>query len=243
MNAHHLGVHRIGPGAMSGVSCHLLVEGEGARRTATLIDSGFGLHHLHLRWLMRRLGLPPDALKAVLQTHAHLDHAGRLHEIRAWSGAATYLHEADVPILSGAYPYCGWARVCGVMERVGRVALRYHVPTIDHPLAHGDELPFWGGLRVVGLPGHTEGHVGFYSKRHDLLFAGDLVAAFGVKMHLSPAIFNAKPELYPVAFERVRELSPRRVVLNHYLRLDMEKQAKRLDAFAERYLRTHGARS
>ena len=58
------------------------------------------------------------------------------------------------------------------MLRVGQPAI------IDVPIADGDELPFWGGLRVVHLPGHTLGHCGFYSKAHDLLFSGDLFASY-----------------------------------------------------------------
>lgn len=235
------GLHRIGPGLFSGVSCHLLVDADTGE--ATLIDSGFAGHFLTLRRTMQRLQLPPASLTSVLQTHAHLDHAGRLHEIKAWAGATAYLHPADAPILTGGYPYTGFARVCGAMERVGRTLIRYTPGVIDLPLQHGQELPQWGGLRVVGLPGHTEGHVGFYSPRHDLLFAGDLAAAFPLRMRLAPAIFNAVPALFPVAFERLLELSPRRVVLNHYVTLDPEREATRLHRFAERYLRRRGLRS
>ena len=85
----------------------------------------------------------------------------------------------------------GWSAPGRAVLRVGRPA------AIDVPIADGDELPFWGGLRVVHLPGHTLGHCGFYSKAHDLLFSGDLFASYFFNVHLPPPILNSAPELIP----------------------------------------------
>jgi len=61
---------------------------------------------------------------------------------------------------------------CGRLERAGCALLRVGRPAaIDVAIGDDDEPPFWGGLRVVHLPGHTLGHGGFYSARHDLLFS------------------------------------------------------------------------
>ena len=87
---------------------------------------------------------------------------------------------------------------------------------IDEFIGEGDELPFWGGLRVMFLPGHTEGHCGFYSARHDLLFSGDLYASYFFNTHLPPAILNTRPELNPPSLRRVLALDPRWIVPNHY---------------------------
>lgn len=236
-----LGLHRVGPGLFSAVSCHLLVSGDGDAREAVLIDSGFCTHFVHLKWLFGRLGLRPEQLRAVLQTHGHLDHAGCLHEIVRWSGASVYMHPADGRILCGEYPYQRIARVCGVMEAVGRRIIRYTACEATHEIGDGDELPFWGGLRVVHLPGHTEGHCGFYSARHDLLFAGDLVAAFPLRVRTAPPIFNAVPERFGEAFERVRSLAPRRAVFNHYRRLNPDAHGPALQRYAEQYLRRRPA--
>ena len=114
------------------------------------------------------------------------------------------------------------------LERVGRRWLRIGQPTrIDVPLADGDELPFWGGLKVVHLPGHTLGHCGFYSARHDVLFSGDLFASYFFNAHLPPAILNSAPELIPASFEKARQLSPRFIVPQHYDILDGELHRRR----------------
>ena len=58
--------------------CHLLVDAE---RNAVLLDTGLVGEPLRIRRRMARLGLAPEAVKAILMTHGPLDHAGNL----AWA--------------------------------------------------------------------------------------------------------------------------------------------------------------
>ena len=57
------------------------------------------------------------------------------------------------------------------------------------------------------LPGHTLGHCGFYSRRHDLLFSGDLFASYFFNVHLPAPIFNNAPELIAESLEKARRLT------------------------------------
>ena len=196
--------------------CHLLVDG----KRAWLLDTGMVGEPVALRRLLRRLDLAPGSIKAILLTHGHLDHAGNLAAFKEWTGARVYGHPAEQRHVDGVYTYEGAARWCGRLESLGRRAFRYRTAMIDEPIGEGDVLPFWGGLRVLHLPGHTEGHCGFYSEKHDLLFSGDLFASYWFNTHGSPRMFTSQPELLPGSLRRVLELDPRWIVPNHYDFLD-----------------------
>jgi glyoxylase-like metal-dependent hydrolase (beta-lactamase superfamily II) len=207
--------------------CHLLVD---AQRHAVLLDTGLVGEPWLIRWRMARLGLSPDAVKAILLTHGHLDHAGNLAWAKAWSGAPVYAHPLEQAHIDGTYPYAGPNAWCGRLERAGRAVLRVGRPAaIDVTFADGDELPLWGGLRVVHLPGHTLGHCGFYSRAHDLLFSGDLFASYFFHVHLPPRILNSAPDLIPASLEKARRLDPRLIVPQHYDILDGALHRRRFD--------------
>jgi glyoxylase-like metal-dependent hydrolase (beta-lactamase superfamily II) len=221
--------------------CHLLVD---ANRDAVLLDTGLVGEPWLIRWRIRWLGLTPQSIKAILLTHGHLDHAGNLAWAKAFTGAPIYAHPLEQPHIDGTYPYAGVNLWCGRLESAGRALLRIGRPTvIDVPLADGDELPFWGGLRVVHLPGHTLGHCGFYSPRHDLLFSGDLFASYFFNLHLPPPILNSAPELIPASLEKARRLNPRLMVPQHYDLLDGALHRRRFDRLMVKHARLVALRS
>ncbi|QYM78127.1 MBL fold metallo-hydrolase [Horticoccus luteus] len=218
--------------------CHLLVDERGQ---AVLLDTGLVGEPWLIRWKLHRLGLGPRDLKAILLTHGHLDHAGNLAWAKRWSGARIYAHPAEQAHIDGTFPYTGAAVRCGKLERAGRRILRVGQPArIDVGLADGDELPWWGGLRVVHLPGHTLGHCGFYSARHDLLFSGDLFASYFFNVHLPPRILNAAPAMIPASLEKAQRLNPRLIVPQHYDVLDGALHRTRLDGLCEKLARRGG---
>ena len=216
------GIHSI-RGIMS--CCHLLADGD----ASVMIDTGMVGEPFFISRLVRRLGLRPDSIKAILLTHGHLDHAGNLAWLKDWTGARVFGHAAEQAHVDGTYPYTGRAKWCGRLEAAGRFVFRYRPAKIDEFIRDEQELPFWGGLRVIHLPGHTAGHCGFYSAKHDLLFSVDLFASYFFNVHRPPGILNSEPDLMPASAEKVRRLNPKLIVPDHYDVLDGILHRRRAD--------------
>ena len=203
--------------------CFLLRDGD----QSVMIDTGLFGEPVLIRRLFRKLNLAPQSVKAILLTHGHLDHAGNLAWLKHWTNATILAHPNEQLHIDGTYPYQGVNRWCGRLEAVGRKIFNYRPARIDQFLAEGQVLPFWGGLQVVHLPGHTLGHCGFYSARHNLLFSGDMFASYFFNTHRPPPILNSAPELFAASAEKIRRLKPQWIVPCHFDVLDGDLHRRR----------------
>jgi glyoxylase-like metal-dependent hydrolase (beta-lactamase superfamily II) len=181
-------------------------------------------------------------VRAILLTHGHIDHAGNAVELKAWSGARVYAHPLEQAHIDGRFPYRGLARVTAVLEAMGRTVTRYRPLPIDVGISDGDELPFWGGLRVVHLPGHTVGHCGFYSAKHDVLFSGDLWVRFLMRTQSSPAIFSDDIRQVPASMRKARAIGARWVVPGHYNIPNATRLRRRFEELCEEMNRRERAK-
>lgn len=192
------------------VSFHLLYDE--SRRDAVLIDTGLLGEMSRLRKVLEEIGLSWRDIKAILLTHGHLDHTGHISKLKILTGAPILAHPLEQAHIDGTFAYRGPSRLCGFMEAIGRRVLRYKPASIDEPLAPDMELPYWGGLRVIHLPGHTDVHCGFYSERFNLLFSGDLFASYWFSTHLPPVFLNSDPAKLGSSLRKVKVLNPRYII-------------------------------
>jgi glyoxylase-like metal-dependent hydrolase (beta-lactamase superfamily II) len=215
-----------------GVMFHVVREPDGLY----LIDAGFIGALTALGRTLRRLGWGELPVRGVLLTHGHLDHTLNLRSVQVRFGAWVAAPRLDESHLLGRHPYRGSARICGWLEALGRALLRYKSCAPDRWLQEGDELPILGGLRVIGLPGHTVGHVGFYSASRRLLFTGDLFASHWFLVHPPPFFLNTAGKQLPQSLHKALGLELSGVIPNHGDRASPEEHLRRLRSLVKRHL-------
>ncbi len=183
----------------------ILTDGE----AATLIDTGYPADREQLVASLAAVGVPPNALAAVLITHAHNDHLGSAEYLRATHGTPVYLHEAEVPharreflhqVSVGQVLRNGWRP--GVLPwavhalRVGGTA---HIPVVaPRPFPVPGPLDVPGRPVPVHTPGHTRGHVAFHLPDRGVLVSGDAL----VSGHATSRLRG--PQLLPGMFHHER---------------------------------------
>lgn len=174
---------------------------------AILIDSGMRGQHRRVLRCLKRAGVEPRSVAIIALTHWHIDHTGSAGLIQQATGAHVAAHRADAPIIQGFIPPAkpDLRGEGGKFARWLLVKLYRHV-TVHRLLEAGDMLPEAGGLRVIGTPGHTAGHVCFYLEREGILFAGDAL------MHRDGELSLPSPNFSQDQVQVVRSLAALRAL-------------------------------
>jgi glyoxylase-like metal-dependent hydrolase (beta-lactamase superfamily II) len=146
-------------------------------------------------------------VRAVLLTHAHLDHVGLAERIRREAGAAVWVHELDAPALaaprrpaSGARPEGRLSRY--LLRRPAALAVPVHLALAGafrtravaaaSTLRGGTVLDVPGRPVVIEVPGHTPGSVAFHLRAQGAVLTGDaLVTRDSLAGRNGPAIVCA----------------------------------------------------
>ena len=101
--------------------------------------------------------------KAIVSTHAHIDHVGGLTKLRRFTGAPVMMHREDLALYQIMDEQAAFLGV-----------ERPETGEMDQLLKEGDVLR-WGGMaaNVMHTPGHTPGSISLYLPAE----AGEIVAS------------------------------------------------------------------
>lgn len=157
-----------------GVVNAYLLEADGG---LVLIDTGYPGSEDDILRAVDELGHTPDAVRAVVVTHHHTDHAGALAAVLDATGAAAWMHPLDAAAVREGVGMRAYRPASGVLnwvlERavIRRTPPRFGPAPVAHEVRDGDEAP--GGLRVLHTPGHSAGHIALLWEAGGVLVAGD----------------------------------------------------------------------
>ena len=138
---------RIPLGAGGFTTAYVLIRGG----EAALVDTGVAGSAERIGEVVQEVGLGWDAVKHVIVTHHHGDHAGSVSEVLGLAPtAAIWAGAPDIPSI--------------------------RAPREVQPAGDGDEI---FGLQIIGTPGHTAGHISVFDPAGSALILGDAVSNIG----------------------------------------------------------------
>jgi hydroxyacylglutathione hydrolase len=152
------------------LQCNCTIIGDPLTREALVIDPGDEVTRI-----MDLLGRHKLTVKAIVSTHAHIDHVGGLSKLHRFTGAPVLMHPEDLPLYQAMEMQAAFLGIAAP-----------EITSVDDLLKEGDTLR-WGDYqaRIIHTPGHTPGSVCLYVPQEagavtlvaPQLFAGDTLFA------------------------------------------------------------------
>jgi glyoxylase-like metal-dependent hydrolase (beta-lactamase superfamily II) len=149
-------IHEILPVGM--LQCNCSIFGDEQSREALVVDPGDDIGRV--LEVIKRHGL---AVKAIVITHAHIDHIGGAYKLKQATGAPVYMNPDDAELQEMLDAQAGWLGM-RPPEQV----------EIDAPAKDGDKLVVGATeFHVLHTPGHTQGSISLWIPSERKLVAGD----------------------------------------------------------------------
>jgi len=191
-----------------------------------LLDGGFPETASQIRKNLETLGFSIDQVKILLNSHAHVDHAGGLAELKRASGARLVASEGDAPLLeAGGRGDFAWGD-----------ELPYPPVSVDRRVRDGDSVTL-GGLTLTAhvTAGHTKGCTTWTAKLEaggvvrDAVFVGSTSVADPERYRLADnPDYPTIAADYEATFARLRSLPCDLFLASHGSFFDLAGKSKRL---------------
>lgn len=173
----------------AGVTSFLIAGPEGH----VLIDGGYPESPAAIIASITKLGFDVHDVKAILNTHAHADHAGGLRALKEATGAQIWISESDTPIIESG---SGNDPAMGRLRFITTLFGRFPGAHVDHRVKDGQILRV-GPIELTAhvTAGHTRGCTSWSFPVRD----GDrrLLAVDVCSLTLFPFVSLVEPEAYP----------------------------------------------
>ncbi len=149
-------VHRILPVGL--LRCNCSIFGDAASGEAIVVDPGDNIDEIE-----RLLAADGLRVKAILITHAHIDHIGGAAKLKAHTGAPVYMNRRDMALYREIDVQAAWLG----METPDMTA-------IDVDAREGDKIQLGPAeMQFIETPGHTQGSISLWIPTERKLAAGD----------------------------------------------------------------------
>ena len=140
------------------LQCNCSIFGDETTSEAIVIDPGDDISAIVDILERRKL-----KVKAIIITHAHIDHIGGAAKLKALTGAPVHMNAKDQVLYDGIEVQAGWLGM-EVPERT----------SIDTEARDGDKLMLdKTDFHVLHTPGHTQGSISIWIPAENTLVAGD----------------------------------------------------------------------
>jgi hydroxyacylglutathione hydrolase len=149
-------IHEILPVGL--LQCNCSIFGDEQTREALVIDPGDDIEDILA--ILKKHGL---RVKAIVITHAHIDHIGGAAKLKAATGAPVLMNQDDQELYDHLDVQASWLGMETPM-----------CTAIDGAARDGDVLTLGPGeFRVLHTPGHTQGSISLWIPAENKLIAGD----------------------------------------------------------------------
>jgi glyoxylase-like metal-dependent hydrolase (beta-lactamase superfamily II) len=149
-------IHEIIPVGV--LQCNCSIFGDEQTHEAIVVDPGDDIHVIDAA--LRKHALK---VKAIVITHAHIDHVAGAHKLRAATGAPVYMNERDRELLDALDIQAQWLGV-KPPERTD----------VDTDAKDGTVLKLGNAdFQIMHTPGHTQGSSSILIPQEQKLVAGD----------------------------------------------------------------------
>ncbi|MEP7365089.1 MAG: MBL fold metallo-hydrolase [Acidobacteriota bacterium] len=142
------------------LQCNCSVFGDETTGEAIVIDPGDGSGLDRLQQILDKHGL---RVKAIIITHAHIDHIGAAAKLKASTGAPVYMNSNDQSLYDDIEIQAQWLN----MQLPAVTEIDVHTRDGDKLTCGTTEMTF------LHTPGHTQGSLCVLVPSEQLLIAGD----------------------------------------------------------------------